>query len=130
MGLRPARTLIPYNPRVSQTVGQLIAYHRRARGLTLQQLADASDCAKSYLSFIEHDRRPPPADEILQRLERALKLEKGTLLNAARWQSTPVSIRREVSQLQDDRRAAQRLAEILNHSKSKAKRATALDDAY
>jgi repressor LexA len=113
------------------TVGQIISARRRELGLTLQQLADAVGCAKSYLSMIEHDRRPgPPRDELLERLEGALKLDRGSLIQAARWQSTPAEVRREVSQLHGDRRAAQRLAEILTQSRGGVARKTALDEAY
>jgi repressor LexA len=125
---------------VSASLGQLISTRRRELGLTLQQLADKVGCAKSYLSIIEHERRPsPPSDDILTGLESALDLPAGTLLQAARWMATPAPIRSEVTQLQSAHKAAQRLAEILSESRaqpngtnagSHGKPRTALDEAH
>ena len=124
---------------VSATLAQLIASRRRELGLTLQQLADRVGCAKSYLSVIEHGRRPsPPSDDILTGLESALGMPAGALLQAARWMATPAPIRDEVSQLQSAHKAAQRLAEILTQSRGTngtkpggpAKARTALDEAH
>jgi phage repressor protein C with HTH and peptisase S24 domain len=97
--------------------------------MSLQDLADAVGCAKSYLWLIEHERRDnPPGDELLVRLERALGMEAGKLIHAARWQATPRDVQREVSELESQQRAARRLAEIL--SAGGAGERVRLDDAY
>jgi len=97
-----------------QALGALVRTRRQALGLTLQDLAEASRCAKSYLSTIENGRRPnPPSDAVLMRLERALGLEEGRLVEAARWESTPESVREEVEQLRSRDEAARRLASLL-----------------
>jgi len=116
-----------------ETVGGLVREHRRRRGLTLQALADQVGCAKSYLSLIENERREaPPGDELLRRLERALGLDSGRLVRAGRWQATPAAVRLEVSRLEGDRRAGQRLAGILGASgiDSGGKLRGALDEAH
>jgi len=97
-----------------RTVGRLIGSRRAALGMTLQQLADASGCGKGYLSEIENGRRPgPPSERILQNLEAALLLEPGTLVKAARWQSTPAQVRREVQGMRRAGRIARELVELV-----------------
>lgn len=96
------------------TVGELIQQRRRELGLTLAQVAVSAECGKSYLSQIENGKRPnPPGEDLLRRLERSLRLERGKLLAMADWESTPASVRREVEELQREREAARRLAAIL-----------------
>ncbi len=91
------------HPSAHSTLGQLLRTHRRAKGLTLDELAARVGRAKSYLSQLENDRRRPPRDPILVELERALALAPGTLLNAVRWTQTPPTVRREVTLLHGDR---------------------------
>lgn len=82
--------------------------------MTLQHLADLVHCAKSYLSAIENERRAnPPGTDLLRRIEEALGFESGRLVEAASWQTTPEPIREEVLRLEDDRRAARRLAQLI-----------------
>jgi SOS-response transcriptional repressor LexA len=113
-------------------VGKLVAERRRERGLTLQRLADLVGCAKSYLSMIERGRSGPPGEELLAKLERALLLEPGRLVRAARWEATPAEVRREVEAMRSGRGAAARLAEILDAGgiDSRGRVKGALDEAY
>lgn len=98
-----------------QTVGQAIRDRRRELGLTLQELADSARCAKSYLSTIENDRRgQPPSQEMLERVESALRLEPGQLVAVARWQLTPGDVRRRVMDLQADQARTRRVMELLS----------------
>lgn len=104
----------PPNRAADTDIGALIHDRRVALGLTLQGLAQRVECARSYLSEIENGRRTrPPGDALLDRLERILGLPTGRLLDAARWQRTPASVRLEVSNLRSRRRDAARLVEIL-----------------
>lgn len=97
-----------------QSVGQLIREQRRRMGHSLQDVACNVGCAKSYLSEIENERREsPPSDDLLTRIARALHLDPMQLLRAARWQSTPDDVRREVIDLQSERTAARRLGALL-----------------
>lgn len=97
-----------------QSVGQLVRDQRRRQGMSLQDLAVAVGCAKSYLSEIENERREaPPSDEIITRIARSLRMEPAKLLRAARWQATPDDVRREVLDLHSDRTAARRLGNLL-----------------
>jgi len=95
-------------------VGELVRDRRNQLSMSLQRLAELVGCAKGYLSQIENDRRPnPPSDSVLGRIEEALRITRGTLIEAARWQSTPETVRREVESLEVKQRAARRLAEIV-----------------
>ena len=64
-------------PGARATLGQLLRAHRKALGLTLDELALRVGRAKSYLSQLENDRRRPPRDAVLVELERALGLARG-----------------------------------------------------
>ncbi len=118
------------------TLGQLLRKHRKARGLTLDELASRVGRAKSYLSQLENDRRRPPRDLILVELERALGLAAGTLLSAVRWTQTPPTVRREVSQLHSERerkdRMLRQLRELMTSGEAGAEGASksSLDTAF
>lgn len=104
-------------------ISHAIRTRRRDLGLTLQQLATAVGCTKSYLSQIETGYRDaPPSPDLLARLERSLRLAPGALAAPAALLSMPEPLRDEVAQLRAQRERAQRLATRL--------RATSLDDLY
>lgn len=94
-----------------QSVGPLLHERRRARRLTLAQLAQRVDATPSYLSMIENQRVDnPPSAGLLQRLEEALGITDGALQQAAQWQATPDTVRRTVAQLADDAQRGRKLA--------------------
>ncbi len=98
-------------------VAAILRARRAECRLTLQQVADRVGCAKSYLSQIENGQRPrPPGEALLRGLEEALFLPAGVLIEAARWESTPASVRREVVKLQSRQGAMARLAQIVGAS--------------
>ena len=70
----------------------------RREALQLQQadLARQVGVTASYVSLIENDRRPAPSDEVVRRLEGALKVEPGELVRLAHLERTPTDIRREM----------------------------------
>jgi len=94
-----------------------IRSRREHLGLTLQRIAEQIGCAKSYLSALENEQRTAPGDELLTKLEDALKLPLGELLAIARWQRSLAvggpDVRREVARLHEDRAAAKRIADLL-----------------
>ncbi len=97
-----------------QTVGQLIRARRLELGLTLQAIADMAQCTKSYLSTIENDRREhPPSREMLERIERALRMESGRLVSVGMWQSTPRDVRRQVLDFQTRDHLTQRMVDLM-----------------
>jgi phage repressor protein C with HTH and peptisase S24 domain len=118
---------------VRTSVGAIIKERRGALCMTLQTLSDRAGCAKSYLSSIENERRAtPPSDDLLSRIEAALDLPEGRLLDAAHWARTPERVRDHVARLHQDKRAAQQLAGILGADGiDEAGRVRgSLDDAY
>ncbi|MBL8747311.1 MAG: LexA family transcriptional regulator [Phycisphaerae bacterium] len=97
-----------------QTVGAIIRAQRLYLGLTLQQLADATGCTKGYLSSIENNRRDhPPSEALLEKIERALKMDVGRLVSVGKWHVTPETVRRRVLDLETERHHARRLAKLL-----------------
>lgn len=77
-----------------------IRRRRTELGWTLQQLATAARCTKSYLSLIENDRLDnPPSRRLLERLECALTVVPGQLVGLADWLKTPASVRDQVAKL-------------------------------
>jgi len=103
-------------------VASQISLRRRQFALTLDQLAQRVGCSKGYLSEIENGRKRSPSDAVLSQLEEALDLPRGQLIDAARWERTPAPVKRDMARLQTDRRAVQRLGEMLD--------AGSLDEAY
>jgi transcriptional regulator with XRE-family HTH domain len=53
---------------------------RKARGLTLDRLAEALDTSKGYLSDMESGKRPMPPGPMLERLAYALQIPAAELL--------------------------------------------------
>ncbi len=98
-----------------RTVGTMIRQRRHELDLTLQQVADTVGCTKGYLSSIENERREsPPSRELLERIERALRLDAGALVSAGAWQSTPHDVRQHVLGLESERHMARRMAALLS----------------
>lgn len=96
------------------SLGACLRAARRDSGLTLDEVARAARCAKSYLSEIENDRRVhPPSLALLARLETVLGLPRGRLVLLAQWQATPGAVKQRVIELEAERALAERAASIL-----------------
>ncbi len=65
------------------TLGALLRKRRRERGLTLAQLAERIPMSASNLSRLELGSQGPPADEVIERIAKALGADPGELLQAA-----------------------------------------------
>lgn len=112
------------------SMGQILKARRAELGLTLQQVADAVLCARSYLSTIENDRRErPPSQEILGRLEVALRMRPGELTSRGDWASTPSTVRERLLGLETDRHLAARLATLVQRAAGGPENRS-LDDLY
>lgn len=104
-------------------LGELLRSRRQELGLTLQNLADAVGCHKSYLSQIENAKTSgAPSPALLARLERSLRVEPGRLVALGSFESMPEAAQREVRHMAEERAVGRRLAELL--------RARSLDDAW
>jgi transcriptional regulator with XRE-family HTH domain len=67
----------------ANTLGTLLRKRRRERGYTLDQLAKMIPMSASNLSRLELGSQGPPADEVIERIARALDADPGELLQAA-----------------------------------------------
>jgi transcriptional regulator with XRE-family HTH domain len=65
---------------VTETFGQRIRKRRKEAGLTLDQLAEAAGCSKSYLWELENKNPPRPSAEKLSSIASALKTTSDYLL--------------------------------------------------
>ena len=95
------------------SLGHLLKEARRRRGMTLAQVGEIVGCARSYLSELESGKRPPPSDEIVGALERALGVQGGTFADAAAWGRTPGRVKREVSRLSEQAARSSRVRDEL-----------------
>lgn len=96
------------------SLGTIIRQRREQMGMTQDQVAAAIRISKPYLSNIETGRtRNPPADSILEMLERTLQFQTGQLKRVAHLQRTPPEIRQErdllLTQVQNMRKIVQQL---------------------
>ena len=72
-----------------KTFGQIIGTARKALGFSQKELAaktqkeDGGPISPQYLNDIEHDRRDPPSEFIIDQLAKNLKLSKEHLIAAA-----------------------------------------------
>jgi SOS-response transcriptional repressor LexA len=115
-----------------ETVGQILRRRRQALGLSLSQLAQAVDTARSYLSMIENHRvTNPPSPALLTALERALGISDGALRTAANWQATPPPVKQQFDQLQQTAQQGQALAHWLKQATGQRRSGGKnLDDLY
>src|SRR6266566_2963368 len=71
------------------TFGQVIAQKRKEAGLSQKELAlklrkeDGTPISPQYLNDIEHDRRNPPGEFLIEQFARVLGLDKDYLCLAA-----------------------------------------------
>ena len=82
--------------------GAKVREQRRAKGMTLEDLAGRTGMAKSYLSQIETGYAPPPRDEKIQRIADALDLSAETLLSTARLSELPGPVKAHLLRLVDE----------------------------
>jgi transcriptional regulator with XRE-family HTH domain len=65
------------------TLGALLRKRRREHGYTLDQLAGRIPMSASNLSRLELGSQGPPADEVIERIAKALDTDPAELLQAA-----------------------------------------------
>ena len=77
------------------SLGQIIRNKREKLGLTLDEVAAATDFSKPYLSTIETGKVKPPGDGLLKKLEAVLKFDAGLLRHIAHIERMPADIRQD-----------------------------------
>jgi SOS-response transcriptional repressor LexA len=79
---------------LNMSLGQIIRHRREDLELTLDEVSSKTGFSKPYLSTIETGKvKNPPSDELLVKLERILKFQKGQLQRIAHIQKLPSDIR-------------------------------------
>jgi len=79
------------------SLGEIIRGKREELGLTLDEVGSRIGFSKPYLSTIETGRvNNPPSDELLQKLEKVLGFEPGTLLYIAHIERVPPDIKEKI----------------------------------
>ena len=96
-----------------KSLAELLRQSRLAADMTLAELAEAVGCARSYLSAIENEQRAAPSPEVLGKMERAMRLRAGTLIEAAQWQSAPAMVKRHVAAMQSNQRVTRELVDAV-----------------
>jgi transcriptional regulator with XRE-family HTH domain len=76
--------------------GNKIHELRKAKGLTLDQLASELGLSKGYLSEIETSRKRPPSDKIINKMARALSGNRKLLLRLAHIDKIAEDIKQEL----------------------------------
>jgi repressor LexA len=76
------------------SLGQIIRKKREQLNLTLDEVSARIGFSKPYLSTIETGKvKNPPSDQLLAKLEKALKFEPGLLLHIAHLERVPPDVR-------------------------------------
>ena len=81
---------------------QYLKEAREAAGLNQSELAEEVGLTGSYISVLESRRKPPPSDQVLKRMAKALGKPERELLEVAHLDRTPDDIRKKIRAL--DRR--------------------------
>jgi transcriptional regulator with XRE-family HTH domain len=66
-----------------ETFGQFLRREREAQNITLRKFAEAVKMSPTYLSKVERDELPPPAEEKVNAIARTLRLDPDELLGRA-----------------------------------------------
>lgn len=87
--------------------------------MTVQQLATAAGCAKSYISAIETGARAnPPSEALVSAIESALYLPPGSLLRHAHLAAAPQPLRDDFARLIEISRLAREMVGVMSRDVS------------
>lgn len=76
--------------------GQKVHELRKAKGLTLEEVAETIGSSKGYISGIETSRRRPPSDAVVGKMAKILGTNKKTLLRLAHVDKISEDIKQEL----------------------------------
>jgi len=109
------------------SLGQIIRKRREELNLTLDEVSTRIGFSKPYLSTIETGKiNNPPSDQLLRKLERALKFESGLLLHIAHVEGMPSDIRKNYESVEAENQKWRQFVKNLMSKKSDARRLDAL----
>ncbi len=105
------------------SLGQIIRDKREQLNLTLDEVSSKVGFSKPYLSTIETGKvNNPPSDELLRKLEGALKFEKGLLLHLGHMERMPSDIRQQYESFESENQKLRRaIKDIVSRKSTKAK---------
>jgi phage repressor protein C with HTH and peptisase S24 domain len=100
------------------SLGQIIRKKREQLNLTLDEVSRSVGFSKPYLSTIETGKvKNPPSDQLLTKLEKALKFESGLLLHIAHMQQIPPDIRQKYESTEAETKKLRQFIKKLTHTK-------------
>ena len=109
-------------------LGMTIRRRREELGLTQGKVATRAGISKPYLSNIETGKtRNPPADRVLHKLEKALRLHPGDLTRLAHLARTPVDVREALEMREAEIR---KLRGLLRDPGGSASASAALEEGF
>jgi len=109
------------------SLGQIIREKREQLGLTLEEVSSRVGYSKPYLSTIETGKvKNPPSDELLAKLEKALRFEPGLLLHIAHMEKVPPDVRGRYESAEAENQKWRRLVSNLIEAKNDSKRLSRL----
>src|SRR5713101_620956 len=111
-----------------KTFGQVIIEARKKAGLTQKEVAerlrraDGRTVLPPYLNDLEHDRRYPPENEVIEQLAKILKLSADVLYFYAK--RVPADVRRDAddSEVEAAYRAFRRVLDEKDKDRSHSRR--------
>ncbi|MEJ2647378.1 MAG: S24 family peptidase [Sedimentisphaerales bacterium] len=102
------------------SLGQILRQRREELKLTLDEVSNRVGFSKPYLSTIETERvKNPPSDELLTKLERVLKFEKGLLLHIAHVEGLPADVREEFESAEAENQKWKKIVQSIIDKKTK-----------
>lgn len=81
--------------------GHEVRQARTKRGMTLESLAGATGMAKSYLSQIETGYAPPPREDKVRKIAKAVGLDEDALVARAHLSQLPADLRERIARLKE-----------------------------
>jgi len=76
-------------------LGEKIAEERKKNGISQKELAEKVGISPQYLNDIEHGKRNPDSDDLIEKMAKALRLEAPVLYYLAR-RLPPVDVKKGV----------------------------------
>ena len=102
------------------SLGQILRQRREELNLTLDEVSNRVGFSKPYLSTIETERvKNPPSDELLSKLEKVLKFEKGLLLHIAHVEGLPADVREEFESTEAENQKWRKIVQSIIDKKTK-----------
>ncbi|MHC5036737.1 MAG: helix-turn-helix domain-containing protein [Planctomycetota bacterium] len=83
------------SPKSADDFASTLKAERLRADLTQADLASRSDLTAAYISQLESRKKPPPSDEVIQRIAKALSMKADRLLELAHLEKTPKDVRRK-----------------------------------